>query len=186
MIGIISKENDDNKFVQIIEQIINAEINLTQPKEMCIIKIDSWFDFRWLGFIGKTLGALGMWNNEELRIPPFVPDRVLEQLYFRKTGENYTKQSAPNLHIYQSSGDNITGKRKLVPISESRLFCWYSGNTKNSTQGSLMVYRVGKENQNIWYVSFLKKSNWQIYKTKNTSRAEVKSMIQNDYLALIT
>jgi hypothetical protein len=122
MIEIISKENEDEKFVQMIEQIVNVGINFTKPKEIYIIKIDNWFDFKWLGFIGKTLGELGMWNNEELRIPPFIPDRILEQSYFHKTGENYFKQKAPNLHIYQSSGNNITGKRKLVSTLETRLF----------------------------------------------------------------
>ena len=48
-----------------------------------------------------------------------------------------------------------------------------------------MLYVFLKDFQNAWYVSFINKSDWQIYKTDNISKAEVKAMIENDYLALI-
>jgi hypothetical protein len=48
-----------------------------------------------------------------------------------------------------------------------------------------MFYVVSEEFQNGWYVSFVKKTDWQINKTKNISRNSVRAFIENDVLALI-
>lgn len=160
----------------LVENVLNSSVQISKPNKIYIIKIDHWFDFKWREFAGKLLGAVGYWNKE-LRIPPFIPDRVLEQLYFEKVNGSYEKQDAAVIHIYQSSGDNITGKRKLISTSGVRLSVWFSGNTKNTLRGSIMLYQIGKVNQNTWYVSFLKKENWQIYKTDGISRNEILAFI---------
>jgi hypothetical protein len=181
MIEILPNETDDRDFVQIVEQILTVGLKLGQPDEVFIIKVDHWFDFKWLAFSHKIFGALGVWR-EPLRIPPFIPDRIIEELYFKKkVGENYQREVSNPLHIYQSSDNNA--KRKIK--RQSALFIWYSGETAINSQGSLMVYFFKEEFQNAWYVSFVKKSDWQIYKTNKISKSEVKSMIKSDYLALI-
>lgn len=182
MIEIITKENDDKNFISLVNQILNVGVNLTEPDEVFIIKVDHWFDHKWLSFSHKVLGELGIWNKE-LRIPPFIPDRVIEESHFQKEIDGYKVKSASILHIYQPSEDNTFRKIKL--FSDSAIFLWYSGKTSINSQGSVMIYFTSKEFQNNWYVSFLNKNSWQIYKTKNTSKNEVKAMIESDYLALI-
>ncbi|HVE59363.1 MAG TPA: hypothetical protein VNB22_21315, partial [Pyrinomonadaceae bacterium] len=68
---------------------------------------------------------------------------------------------------------------------KSALYGWFSGETATNSQGSFMLYKFGKESQHSWYVSFIKKADWQIYKTDNISKAEVKAMFENNKLALI-
>jgi hypothetical protein len=58
------------------------------------------------------------------------------------------------------------------------MFVWFSGNTKNSLRGSIMIYQIKKEAKYSFYVSFLKKDNWQIYKTDEISRNEVLSLMK--------
>jgi hypothetical protein len=42
-----------------------------------------WFGSKWLGFSGKALGALAIWNKPynrpatDIRIPPFVPHKIV-------------------------------------------------------------------------------------------------------------
>ena len=177
MIEILPTENDDSDFTLIVEKILKSFIQNLEPMEIYIFKIDHWFDFKWRAFTGKMVGVLGSWNNKELRIPPFIPDRVEEQLYFQRENKTYIKKEAYDLHIYQTSSNNITGKRKLVTSSEPRFFLWFSGDTKNTLRGSLMIYQIKKEDSFTLYVSFLRKENWQIYKTDGISRKEVLALI---------
>lgn len=177
MIEIRSDDFDAAEYVRIVENYLNNFIRDVAPDEILVVKIDNWFDHKWRNFAGKFLGAVGFWNETVLRIPPFIPDRVVEQRYFEKHGDEYQERERAGLHIYQSSGENITGKRKLVAFGRKRLLFWFSGNSKNALRGSLMIYRIEKENSSTVYVSFVKKENWQIYKTDGISRQEAKSLI---------
>ncbi len=40
-----------------------------------------------------------------------------------------------------------------------------------------MIYQIEKEKESSWYISFLKKEKWQIYKTGGISRNEVLALI---------
>ena len=177
MIKISLDDNDDSEFLETVEKLFNRLIQSHLPSEIYLIKVDNWFDFKWRAFEGKKVGAVDSWNEEELKIPPFIPDRILEQSYFEKLGEIYKKLNIPDIHIYQTSSNNITGKRKLKAYSRTRLFGWLSGNTKNTLRGSLMIYQIEEKTSPTFYVSFLKKENWQIYKTDQISRNEVLNLI---------
>ena len=180
MIEILPTESDDKNFVKIVEQILDVGLNLGSPEEVFTVKVDHWFDYKWRSFSHKTLGALGV-REEPLRIPPFIPDRIVEQNYFQKVGENYQPKDAKPIHIYQQSEWNAARKINR----KSALYIWFSGETATNSQASLMVYHFKEDFQNSWYVSFMKKSEWQIYKTNNISKTNVRSMIENDYFPLI-
>jgi hypothetical protein len=180
VIEIISSKNEDKTFVGLVERILYTGISLTEPKDVFITKVDHWFDFKWREFSHKIFGALGVWRNT-LRIPPFIPDRIVEESYFGKIGKEYIRKDLYRLHIYQSSSENAERKIKR----KSAIYLWYSGDTANKTQGSLMVYTFCKDSQNSWYASFIKKKDWQIFKTDNISKAEINAMLDKDYLALI-
>lgn len=135
MIEIITKENDDKAFTDIVENILNETIENVAPDDIFLTKIDNWFDFKWRAFSGKLVGAVGVWNSE-LTIPPFIPDRVLEQTYFQKLSNSYLNQSGSFLHRYQASGENIGRKLESYSFARTRLFIWFSGNIKNSLRGA--------------------------------------------------
>lgn len=179
-IEILPDEKDDQNFIDSIQRIVNFGVRLTEPDDVFLIKVDHWFDFKWREFSHKIFGALGVWRSP-LRVPPFIPDRIVEERHFRKNGKNYEQKSPYKLHFYQTSSENALRKINR----RSAVYVWFSGDTINHSKGSLMVYTFGKDFQNSWYVSFTLKTDWQIYKTDNISKAEVKSMMNNDYLALI-
>ncbi len=172
MIKLLPNENDDKDFITLVEQILLAEISFTQSENVFITKINHSFDFKWRGFSHKIFGELGVWR-EPLRIPPFIPDRILEEIHFEKNDEIYMQKDQFQLHIYQPSSEDA--ERKIN--RKSALYVWFSGNTSNNSQGSLMIYKFGEEFQSSWYVSFLKKVDWQIYKTDRISRSEILALI---------
>ncbi len=123
---------------------MNGAIHCYKPDEIYIVQIDNWFDHKWRAFSGKTLGAVGVWNST-LTIPPFEPNRVINQFYYRKDKDTYVLQPAKPLHIHQWSSSNL--QRFLKQITEAGLFAWYSGETKNNDAGSLLVYNLEKQNE---------------------------------------
>jgi hypothetical protein len=179
MIEILPSKTDNKKFIGLVEQILHDEVKFAQPEDIFITKVDHWFDFKWRGFSHKTFGELGVWRDP-LRIPPFIPDRIIEEVYYQKIGKSYERNDHYRLHIYQNSAENA--ERKIN--RKSAVYIWFSGETANNSQGSLMIYRFGKDIQNSWYASFIKKVEWQIYKTDNISKAEINSMIENENLTL--
>jgi hypothetical protein len=174
VIKLLPNDNDNLEFIQIVQSILDGFIQSHTPKEIYIIKIDNWFDFKWRSFAGKILGIAGV-RSKELIVPPFNPNRVLEQSHFQKFGETYEKQDAPAIHFYQPSEENLS--RKLRYYSDSSMFFWFSGNTQNTFRGSIMIYQIEDERESSWYISFLKKEKWQIYKTGGISRNEVLALI---------
>lgn len=180
MIDISPSENDDKNFIEIVGRILQFEVKFAQPEDVFVTKVNHWFDFKWRGFSHKILGALGVWR-EPLRIPPFIPDRIIEEKHFQKIGENYELKDLYQLHIYQQSSENA--ERKIN--RKSAIYLWFSSDTTNNSQGSLMIYKFDKDSQDSWYVSFIKKPDWQIYKTDNISKAELKSISKKDFFALV-
>ncbi len=80
--------DDAPDFVRQVEQVANGVIRRHAPETLVLIKIDNYFGSKWLGFSGKALGLLGVWHNPDyhpannIRIPPFVPNRVVSQRRF--------------------------------------------------------------------------------------------------------
>ncbi|MBK9153021.1 MAG: hypothetical protein IPM25_02170 [Chloracidobacterium sp.] len=176
MIRVQAQVNDDLEFTSLIEAFVNRLANTVQPEELFLVKIDHWFDFKWRGFQGKLLGALGLRGFEKLRIPPFIPDRVVEQRHFKIDGGEYSEREA-GLHFYQSSSENLT-RKCLVAVSAPRLFIWYSGGTKDFHRGSLMAYVIEPEGTKSFYISLSKRSAWGSLKTDGISKNEALSLLQ--------
>ena len=177
MIGIGAHEGDDLEFIEMVERFANSYVASNEPDSVYLLKIDHWFDFKWKDFEGKMLGALGSWNSEFRRLPPFIPDRVVYQVLYERVAGIYEVISGRQVHVYQSSGENITGQGRLVDSWRTQMFIWFSGGSKDSQRGSLMLYLIKKENSKSVYVSFLKKKQWQIYKTDGMSRNEAKNLV---------
>ncbi len=94
----------------------------------------------WLEFSGKRLGAFGVWRSD-VTLPPFHPNRITFERHFARECDRYVETAAASaLHIQQSSADNF--KRRVDTVSKSGTFVWYSGDTKSTGRGSLMVYVI--------------------------------------------
>lgn len=176
MIHIQNETDDDLEFISLTESFANRLIDGVSPGALCLVKIDHWFDFKWRGFQGKLLGALGVRDFEKLRVPPFIPSRVVYQLYFTKVGKEWREQKA-GLHVYQSSSENLTSSC-LVAVSEPQLFIWYSGGTNSSKRGSLMAYVVEPENARSLYLSLAKNGEWHSIKTDGISKNEASLLLE--------
>jgi hypothetical protein len=183
MIELKTTESDDPQFVEIVSQILNSAINCYKPNEVYAVNLDNWFDHKWNAFAAVVFLQLGVWRSSELRTPPFNPNRVKSQSYFRLdeiTKTNFIACDAPPLHIRQSSLSNLD--KCLHSITDAGLFVWYSDNTKANGRGSLMVYSIGKEEPINWYVSFYKKQKWQMNKIQNLSKKVLEGWLNHSEL----
>lgn len=170
----MTDDNDDLDFLTIVRKIFNKTIRDYEPQKIYLVKIDNWFDAKWRLFSGKMLGIAGV-HSYKLVVPPFIPSRILDQSCFIKFGDVYEKKEL-YIHVYQPSEQNLS--RKISGEYQSKTFFWYCGNTKKTSRGSLMVYQAEKEKQYSYYISFLKKEEWQIYKTDKISRNEIVNLMK--------
>jgi hypothetical protein len=185
MIELKAMESDDPQFIEMVSQILSGAINCYKPNDVYVVHLDNWFDHKWNAFAAVIDLQCGMWAADKLTKPPFNPNRVISQSYFRLdelTKSIYINDEAPLLHTRRSSYWNFHDR--LRDLTHAGLFLWYSGNTKPNGRGSLMVYNIGKEVSIYWYVSFLKKKEWQVNKAKNISKKAIDGLLKNSELQL--
>jgi hypothetical protein len=112
---------DDIQYVHIVRPIMVGALRVLEPRRGFVVKVDQWFGPRWMYFSHKTLGALGI-GYYDLRVPPFVPNRVVSETYYERQSAVLRQAKPPlTLHIKQSSSKNAT--RKLSELcSDAALF----------------------------------------------------------------
>lgn len=177
MLELNSTDKDDSHFIEIVSRISNNLVRCSKPAEIYLIQIDSFFDYKWESFSGKVLGALPVWKLN-LTVPPFVPNRIVNQRYFKSIGSSYALKWAKPLHIHQSSSSNMT--RFIKRLIKSGMVIWYSGNTNATRLGSLMVYEIERGDVYSFYISFKKQNEWDIEKVSGIGKQIVSSMIQQN------
>src|SRR5271165_6072784 len=140
---IAAEPDDAADFVSIVERIILGIVAGHSPDTLVVIKIDNWFGSKWLGFSGKMLGALGVWNKpynqppDGLRIPPFVPNRVVSQRRF--SAPDYAEvDSGKPIHAQVES--TVALLRKAAAVAPNTALAWYSGNSHAAGRGAVMAY----------------------------------------------
>ena len=122
------------------------------------------------------MGAVGAWNGERLRIPPFNPKKIVDELFFEKSGNSYVEIEAPKLHISQRSEFNH--ERRIERLGDSALFLWYSGETLLHPHGSVMVYTINSAGQSSWFVSFICKNTWRVSETLGISESAARALFE--------
>ena len=167
---------DNPEFISKVENVIKNQSRNSLPKEFYIIKIDNWFDYKWLNFSGTILHEVSVWNSDQVSIPPFHPNRVLDIIHyinqdgtFEKTENNFA------LHIHQQSSDNL--RRKMSDICQDGLFVWYSDNTELNGIGSVMIYKVNDNECYGFYTSLDRNKNWNPIKTKGVNMNNMITML---------
>ena len=176
---------DANDFIISLNKIIAGLVDKFQIKEICLIKIKNWFDHKWLNYSGISVvefpGGAGLidsaLNNEwreKITVPPFNPNRVLSELFYR-TEQTKNKMFEKTLHTTKDSNDNIHNRISIY--TKNGVFVWYSSNTELNQKGSLMIYRIQNDEVETFYVSFENKKGWKVKQTKNISVSELKDLL---------
>jgi hypothetical protein len=176
-------EQDDQRFVDIVKSIVASLIDTYEPDNFYVVKVDNWFDYKWLFFEGKKLGAVPVHMNNPIIVPPFSPNRIKQQISFKvDSNGDYEDSKEPPLHFKQPSEKNL--KRKLFKDDKASFVLWWSGETKSNEKGSVMLYRqienVSKyptSGIDFWYVSFIHGEEWKIHKTKYISPNIIEELI---------
>jgi hypothetical protein len=165
--NIFPEPSDEDAFIAQVDALANGILGKHAPESLIVIKVNSWFGSSWLGFSGKTLGALGVWRENNLPVPPFVPSRILSQRRFATP--NYMELPAdPQLHRKMRSSDAIL--RRMAATEPSAALLWYSGNSKITGHGSAMAYIPASNSYSCWYVSSAKRHAWHLEETVGITR----------------
>ena len=166
--------SDDIGFVHIVRPIMEGVVQIHEPSEIYLVKIANWFGSRWLSFSHKTLGALGI-GYYELRVPPFVPRRVVSETFLVRRRTAYESESAPaRLHIEQTSASNAS--RKVSALAPQAALFWWSGATRSNGRGSLMAHVPSPQGHAGWYAEFKKDGDWKVANALCTTAAEIASL----------
>lgn len=191
---ILSKQNDDPEFVELVKRVIAGCIDDSFPNTIIVIQIDNWFDYKWLGFsgIGRVgfpfVGkidldtALDEFRQDQITLPPFSPRRVIEEFYFQREANGEYAARDPRPYLYQrvlaSSSQNL--HKRIVDRVDSAVLVWFSSNTKQNLRGSVMIYEVKGREVKLWYAGFEKREKWRVLQTKGITTDQVQSLIEND------
>jgi hypothetical protein len=175
---IVPQPDDDAEFIAQIEKTIAGVLSECSPSSVELVKIDNWFGGRWLGFSGKTLGMLGL-RKEPLTVPPFVPSRVIWHKRF-DAPEFVEREPGRPIHISIESQQALL--RKMTDVAPKTTVIWFSGNTKTTQRGSVLVYSWASRSYWDWYAEWAKDDVWRVSNTLNTKKSEVEQLIKSTAL----
>ncbi len=178
----ITPEIDDSPgFVRQVEHVVNGVILLHAPEVLVLIKIDNYFGSKWLGFSGKALGALGVWHNpsyhpaNNVRIPPFVPNRVVSQRRF--SGPSYGEIDGGK-PIHKRMPGGMALNRMAAAEEPKSALVWYSGKSEVSGRGAVMAYVPAGDSYWLWYAALETGEPWRITETWDIKREDLVSLIE--------
>jgi hypothetical protein len=86
--SLVTGPTDNSPFTDLVARIVGGAAAIYKPDDLRIFMIDGRFDYKWLRFSGKAIGAVGVWNSLTT-VPPFVKNRLVWQAqYLRAFGRN--------------------------------------------------------------------------------------------------
>ena len=154
--------NDDPAFTAIVQQIAAGTIQLYSPAELYLFHVDTWFDFKWLGFVGDR------------RLPPFRGNRIVSQRHYEISPDRAAETIASPLYDFRDRA--ASSSPYLHTISKSAVFLWYSGESALSKRGAIMLYRIAADEIASWYTSFHVSGEWKMLKGHQISRTEIEHL----------
>ena len=190
---ILTKQNDDPEFVELVKRVIAGCIAHSFPDVIIVIQIDNWFDYKWLGFSGKgRVGfpfvlnvdldtALDEFRQDKITLPPFSPGRVIEEYHFQRAanGEYSARDPRPYLHKQELAPSAQNLHKRVVDRFDSAVLVWFSSNTKQNRRGSVLVYEVKGRDVNPWYAGFVKEEQWRVLQIMGNTTNRVQSLLAN-------
>jgi len=192
-IAIPSDLTDDNEFTHVLNAMLKTLVDREAPGTVWVIRIDNWFDHKWLRFSGYSTTALSRrkgpvdpWDvlaerfrdtvkvgvsQDNLTFPPFTPERITGQWSFQRSGSGYVEAALPKMpHDTNRRPSYSNLQRRVKDHGGSALFVWFSGNTLKNGRGSVMVYATGARLPVCWFASLSRNGQWMIQKTKGIER----------------
>lgn len=163
------ESDDDAEFIKIVDNVVLHITEIFEPTEIVIVKVDNWFDHKWLRFSGKILGSLGVWKDK-LTLPPINPGRIVWERAYAAPLYDKTKRKQP-LHINISSSQAT--QRKMSDIEADTAIIWFSGKTNSNGRGAVMVYHPMVADHLAWYSGWVKQKNWEVVRLKGISQTEL-------------
>jgi hypothetical protein len=144
---------------EVLRKLVLSAIKAYNPSHVRVVHIRGWFGPRWLGFAGKSLGAIGGHSSSSV-VPAFNPRRVATE-YDLLVPEGVGPQ--PSLHGWRTSEANLRHEMKgMAP--NGTLAEWLSvrdetrETRKDDDRQCLMVYSIGSAPSAVavmpirWYV----------------------------------
>jgi hypothetical protein len=165
-------DSDDGVFLALVRSLVSGVLDSGRSKHVFVIKIDSWFGKRWLGFSGKSCGKLGI-RKTRLTLPPFVPSRVVSQFEWTRPGA--PAQRSQHLHIWQPGGANLG--RYLESVVPDSSIIWFSGQSAESDRASVMAYVAAPDGHWAWYLGFQRTRTWRIVERAGISAEGVRELL---------
>jgi hypothetical protein len=147
MPAVNAQDGDDRQFLGIVERIIEAVPE--DIRDLWIIRVDNWFDHKWLRFSGKGRVpfeapklshpgvALDEFSQDKLTFPPFSPGRILAQDFWT-FADSEEKTRLVHSRVRQHSAANL--QKRVADFSDSMVAIWFSSRTDDNRQGSVMQY----------------------------------------------
>ncbi|MCP4461109.1 MAG: hypothetical protein GY816_24275 [Cytophagales bacterium] len=188
---IETEEGDSEGFIELVNKLMAINIFQWRIDEIMNIRIKNWFDHKWLNYSGKAVvsydfGGMSEFDErdnsaledqwkEKITFPPFHPNRVLSEQFFRKR-QTDNKTFERIIHKKQRSFENQ--QNRVIDRTNNGLYVWYSSNSELNQQGSLMMYRVDSEQVHSWYASFINRTNWELSKTKGIPKSELQLQLE--------
>lgn len=176
------RATDAVNFIASINKIISSLIDSYRFDDVFMIRIDNWFDHKWLNYSGKSVvqfqdsqlieSALQDEWREKITVPPFNPNRVLSEMFF---GINSSVGTDKTLHTVKASNDNI--HNRIINFSTNGLFIWYSSETERNQKGSVMIYKVQQGKVETFYVSFENNKHWKAKQVKGITTTELTNLL---------
>lgn len=175
MFGIEPDPDDDPACLALVDRLIAGALAVHRSQDARVFKIDNWFDHKWLGFSGKTLGVIGVWN-EPPTVPPFVANRIVHQWHFQRDGDGSYHRHGTGLNIHHRGWSSENLRRRVAEVVPNSALFWYSGNSLTTDRASLMGYLPVEQDYWKWFVSLIRGSaSWKVNRLKNIHDYEVRS-----------
>ncbi len=182
---VSTQQGDSAEFIEKARALAIGVARDCEPARLYIVRIDNWFGPKWMHFAGKfTAGkgtAIGV-HKSRLHVPPFVPNRVVEQRVL--VGPDYEEMvTAAPLHIECPSKQALS--RRIEDIDKEAALIWFSSESEAQKRGSVMVYlpvpfdptapRRGKlGRRGAFYMGFSQcEKGWEPSMLRGISRGEV-------------
>src|SRR5947209_7067041 len=111
MIDIIAFEDDDPAFLALIGSVVRGALLVYQPRELYVVKVDNWFDHKWLGWSGMDFGPGGP-LSEEFTLSAFTPNRIRSQHHFvwnAQAADYICDGTSSALHVHQQTSQTNLG-----------------------------------------------------------------------------
>jgi hypothetical protein len=179
---------DDPAFLNTVDRLTTALLGLHNPDELYLIRLDNWFDQKWLGFsgIGRVRFdgapmevALDDLSQDQLTFPPSTPKRVVTEHYFARTTKGYFQEQASPQRVHrwllEHSACNL--QRRVISFSRSGLFVWFTSLSAKNDRASVMVYSAASGSMSAWFASFVKERTWKLHRVKGVSRDWVNGLV---------